>query len=152
VSVCGRIGGWGRWFGRGGGSGVCPLKTASEINAAFLYRGSSGESPSIPVRLVAHGELARVSHHRLDIVTPPAALFPIEDYIRYRNLRHRRLTGSLKSNRPDQVVSIVTRQAPSWFRLGPGGSCGGLLGHIFRGKQCRACRCVAPLLSYLATW
>src|SRR6185369_13067188 len=88
-------------------------------------------------------ELARLSHHSLDIVTPPAAFLPIEDYIGYRNLRRRRLTGGLKGNCPDQVVSIVSCQAPSWFRLG----CCRLLGHVFRGKQCLTRRRVAPLLS-----
>ena len=41
-----------------------------------------------------------MSHHSLDIVTPPAALFPIEDHIGDRNLPNLSLTRSLKRNRP----------------------------------------------------
>src|SRR5262245_48819337 len=37
------------------GAGVCPRGTASAINAALLYRASAGASPSMSVRLVAHG-------------------------------------------------------------------------------------------------
>ena len=89
-------------------------------------------------------ELAGISHHSLDIVTPSAALFAIEDHIGYRNFRHRRLTGSLKGNRPDQVVSIFNRLTPSdgiprhcliWFRLGPGGRCCELLCTPFVGSN-----------------
>jgi hypothetical protein len=91
-------------------------------------------------------ELAGMSYHSLDSVTPPAALFPIEDHIGYRNLRHRRLTRSLKGYRPDQVVSIFNRLA------GQGSRCWVLLCHIFRGKRRRARRCSAPLPAYVATW
>ena len=101
-------------------------------------------------------ELARISHHSLDIVTPPAALLPIEDHIRYRNLRHLRLTGSLKGNRPDQVVSIINRLAPSdrisrhclgiWFRLGPAGRCCGLLCHMWEAMPRSSLRCTLAVL------
>jgi hypothetical protein len=94
-------------------------------------------------------------HHSLNSVTPPAALFTIEDHVGYSNLRHRRLTGSLKGNRPDQIVSIFKRLARSdrisrhgleiWFRLGRAGRYGDLLLHIFRGKQCGTVAALHPM-------
>ena len=138
-----------------------PVREARNETSSFRVYPSSRPLYLPPLRR-PWLELARMSHHSLDIVTPHSALFPIEDHIGYRNFRHRRLTGSLKGNRPDQVVSIINRLAPSdrisrhclgiWFRLGPAGRCCGLLCHTFRGKQCRARRCAAPLPSYVATW
>jgi hypothetical protein len=52
-----------------------------------------------------------VRHHGLDIVTPSAALFPIEDHIGNRNLPNLGLIGSLESNRPNQVVTIINALA-----------------------------------------
>ena len=49
----------------------------------------------------------------LDIVAPSAALLPIEDHVAYCNLRHLRLTGSLKGDRFDQVVTLINRLTPS---------------------------------------
>jgi hypothetical protein len=151
--VCGACGRIRRLATKNGIRNYCSALIARIIRGKLLY---------LPPPRRPWLELARSSHHSLDIVTPPAALLPIENHIGYRNLRHRRLTGSLKGNRPDQVVSIVNCLAPSdrisrhclgiWFRLGPAGHCCGLLGHIFRGKQCPARRCAAPLPSYVATW
>jgi hypothetical protein len=47
-------------------------------------------------------------HHGLDIVTPSAALLPIEDHMGNRNLPHLSLTESLKGDRPNQANQEVT--------------------------------------------
>jgi hypothetical protein len=52
-----------------------------------------------------------VSHHGLDIVTPSAALLPIEDYIGNRNLPNLSLIGSLEGNGPNQVVTLINALA-----------------------------------------
>src|SRR4029453_10266648 len=56
-------------------------------------------------------KLVWVSHHGLDIVTPSAALRPIEDHIGNRNLPNFSLIGSLEGNRPNQVVAFINALA-----------------------------------------
>jgi hypothetical protein len=56
-------------------------------------------------------ELAWVSHYGLDIVTPSAALLPIEYHIGNRNLPNLSLIGSLEGNRPNQVVTLINALA-----------------------------------------
>jgi hypothetical protein len=73
----------------------------------LIARIIRGKSLYIPSPRHPWLELARRCHHSFDIATPSAALLPIEDHIGNRNLPNLSLTGSLKRNRPNQVITLI---------------------------------------------
>src|SRR5262245_61702971 len=94
-----------KWVAPAVGSGVCPLSNRiGNYCRILIARIIWGERLNVSPLGHPWLELARVSHHGLDIVTPSAALLAIEDYIGNRNLLDPRLIGSLEGNGPNQVV------------------------------------------------